>query len=846
MITRIPFTVSARTARLIGRENVATAKGAIIELVKNGYDADSRYSIVYINNNFSELRESIEQTYFDDLLLRGCDETLLNRIYSKADNKYMLNNTASNIDIQEFRMFQKKQCELFIVDCGEGMTRQIIESCWMTIGTDNKAFNYITAHKRIKAGAKGIGRFALDKLGDTCEMVTIYDPNVHTDVDAEGNSSGFNGNRWIVNWGDFDGDNKTINDVNASLEGLNISYMDCIEASGLPTSITSLLKDLNATHGTILKISNLRDTWEEENVTQLYDDLGVLVPPTENDDYAIVLRESLNPEKYGLVESAFCDDYDYKIEAHADDNQRVSITVYRREYDVERISPSFFARDNQKKTNFTKEVFLRGYWTTERTFSELIPGFKAVDINNVFNQIGPFDMTFYFLKRGATKQDIERFCYKQCAYGLRSDWLNKFGGIKLFRDGFRVRPYGERNDSAFDWLGLGARKQKSPAGVAKAGGGYKVEVENVAGSIRISRLTNLNFDDKSSREGLQENQAFRVFKQLIQGIIAIFEDDRACIARELEEDDNMRNGAARNNKAAKILVEKILSDQKYSQTANLNAEQAYQFTLLASLTQQQSQEIEKLHEEQHVLRALASSGLMLASFSHDLSKLNDSMNNRYEKIKSLFLTKLAANAFEGVEERKNPFLLLDKAMKTDQKMQNWLNFSTGIIKKDKRKRKNINLQAYFKSLRATRKPVFDPRAIALNITGVEDLTVRAFEIDFDSIFYNLFSNSVEAFTRMREDRPRCINVKFSETKDGIICDYKDNGPGLSPDILNPDDIMQPLFTTKRNRITGEEIGTGLGMWIVKLIADDNDASLHITSPVEGFGLRLSFPRKYKI
>lgn len=677
-------------------------------------------------------------------------------------------------------------------------------------------------------------------------MVTIYDPNVHTDVDAEGNSSGFNGYRWIVNWGDFDGDNKTINDVNASLEGLNISYMDCIEASGLPTSITSLLKDLNATHGTILKISNLRDTWEEENVTQLYDDLGVLVPPTENDDYAIVLRESLNPEKYGLVESAFCDDYDYKIEAHADDNQRVSITVYRREYDVERISPSFFARDNQKKTNFTKEVFLRGYWTTERTFSELIPGFKAVDINNVFNQIGPFDMTFYFLKRGATKQDIERFCYKQCAYGLRSDWLNKFGGIKLFRDGFRVRPYGERNDSAFDWLGLGARKQKSPAGVAKAGGGYKVEVENVAGSIRISRLTNLNFDDKSSREGLQENQAFRVFKQLIQGIIAIFEDDRACIARELEEDDNMRNGAARNNKAAKILVEKILSDQKYSQTANLNAEQAYQFTLLASLTQQQSQEIEKLHEEQHVLRALASSGLMLASFSHDLSKLNDSMNNRYEKIKSLFLTKLAANAFEGVEERKNPFLLLDKAMKTDQKMQNWLNFSTGIIKKDKRKRKNINLQAYFKSLRATWKPVFDPRAIALNITGVEDLTVRAFEIDFDSIFYNLFSNSVEAFTRMREDRPRCINVKFSETKDGIICDYKDNGPGLSPDILNPDDIMQPLFTTKRNRITGEEIGTGLGMWIVKLIADDNDASLHITSPVEGFGLRLSFPRKYKI
>jgi len=52
MLTRIPFKVSARTASLIGRENVATSKGAIIELVKNGYDADSRYCIVLIDNKY--------------------------------------------------------------------------------------------------------------------------------------------------------------------------------------------------------------------------------------------------------------------------------------------------------------------------------------------------------------------------------------------------------------------------------------------------------------------------------------------------------------------------------------------------------------------------------------------------------------------------------------------------------------------------------------------------------------------------------------------------------------------------------------------------------------------------
>jgi hypothetical protein len=46
---KVPFTVSARTARLIGRENVANAEGALIELVKNCYDADSTYSIVLID-----------------------------------------------------------------------------------------------------------------------------------------------------------------------------------------------------------------------------------------------------------------------------------------------------------------------------------------------------------------------------------------------------------------------------------------------------------------------------------------------------------------------------------------------------------------------------------------------------------------------------------------------------------------------------------------------------------------------------------------------------------------------------------------------------------------------------
>lgn len=54
------------------------------------------------------------------------------------------------------------------------MTGDIIRNYWMTIGTDNKHSNFVSHGGRVKAGAKGIGRFALDKLGEHCEMLTFF------------------------------------------------------------------------------------------------------------------------------------------------------------------------------------------------------------------------------------------------------------------------------------------------------------------------------------------------------------------------------------------------------------------------------------------------------------------------------------------------------------------------------------------------------------------------------------------------------------------------------------------------------------------------------------------------
>jgi hypothetical protein len=734
---KIPFKVSARTARLIGRENIASSKGAIIELVKNGYDADSKVSIVYFNNKYSTLLNEVTDQYLEELVSLGIEEAEILNLYerdSENENVYILKKDIAEDDKKRFRSKISEFNSLYIIDAGEGMTQSIIRDYWMTIGTDNKANDVFTKSGRVKAGAKGIGRFALDKLGGACEMTTIFNPNVHDpDVDIDGNETDFSGYKWRVNWEDFEGASKTIDKVNAELLGIHShSLIEEIKAQTPELDLSKVNLEKNTRHGTILKISNLRDNWEDYYVEQVFSDLEVLVPPKEVGEFEIYLFSSLNPNKYGEVAGSICDDYDYKLVAKADEHQNISITVYREEYDIKLIPNRFFERESMQKKPYRKEDFSKGFWKKETTFSQILSGFKERDDDNTFENIGVFTFTFYFLKRTFSSDDAQRFFYKSFMSNNRKDWLNKFGGIKLFRDNFRVRPYGEVKDVAFDWLGLGNRKANSPAGVAKADGGYRVEPENVAGAVKISRLTNVNFEDKSSREGLQNNKTFEVFKQLLAGIINVFEEDRAFIAREMDAFDEDIHGAERNRKKAEELARKIVAEsrerkrQKEEHAQDASSQSGFEFEqederekeILAIEIERKEEQIEKLKEEQKILRGLASSGIVLASLSHDLSKLNDVLSSRTDKLKALILERIQEEDYENTEKRKNPFHQIERIKTQDIKLQNWLNFSLGATRKDKRTRKRVLLKNYFNQFKDDWAIILNERGILLDINRI--------------------------------------------------------------------------------------------------------------------------------
>ncbi len=173
------------------------------------------------------------------------------------------------------------------------------------------------------------------------------------------------------------------------------------------------------------------------------------------------------------------------------------------------------------------------------------------------------------MKQASNQRDIEAYFLKTINSENRKHWLKINSGVKVFRDNFRVRPYGEQDSASWDWLGLGNRVALSPAAVSRKGY-WKVSPQNIAGVINISRVHNPHFQDKSSREGLQESDALLKFQEIIKRLIKIFEDDRSSVYSEFRKyrDDNTvvpakEDVSNQERRKADLIADKMFKEYKH-------------------------------------------------------------------------------------------------------------------------------------------------------------------------------------------------------------------------------------------------------------------------------------------
>ena len=822
----LTFKVSAKTARLLGRENASNAEGSIAELIKNTYDADATICLICFLPAYLRAPEVISSEEFKYLLSK--DERIQEAYDLKNSEHAVLRNTDTKNQGIADELIQNL-INLWIIDNGTGMSAEIVEECWMVIGTNDKEKNVMSNQGRARTGAKGIGRFALDRLGNRC---TLYSSSCHNGITQS--------IKWDVDWSDFDGSGKVLDDISATLDEQAQPLSQILEfIKDFPELSDMLNSSLGTTSnwqtGTAIQVALLRDSWTRQEIARLHKTLGALIPPLEQKELNLFLYEASNPKSYGVISSQILDDYDYKLEAEITQHDRVEFDLYRHELDYFNIDQDLFSLDEMRNPPFDESSFRKRKISYCKEIKELFPSKKENFFRKV-QELGPFKINLLFYKKGnPSRRDTEIYPYRSFQPGPRKAWLEEFGGIRIYRDNFAVRPYGEIDGRAFDWLALGHRVATSP--VAASRKGWSVSPQNLAGTVTISRRLNAKLYDQTNREGIIENEHFGIFREIILKVIEEFEDDRSYILFNLNELYKRKNKTEEAKEKGAITAKRVVRSPE--KATPQDAKQ------LAKAFVAQQEEIKELKDEQTMLRALATLGTVLVSFSHEMGQLQNTMGSRSRVLADILSSYISPDELIGVGGPFNPYTILEEWEEDDQRVKQWFTFALSSVKADKRRRKKVSLREHLERTEFIWKGFLEPRETTLLIEFEDEATnpeILAFEIDLDSIFNNLILNSVEALLSPQHIGHREIVITVKIVESDVQIEYRDNGPGLHPSIKDPAHIFRFAVTTKLAP-NGEADGTGLGMWILAAVVQSYGGAFkaYRSHNQKGFRMHLNLP-----
>ena len=842
MINSIEFQVSAKTARLIGRENISDADGAILELVKNGYDADAECVFIKYINPYNNIPEKI--TLSDLKEKWGDAANLVENYYVIESGQYTIKKDLTSEKINELEKIVMSLSKIIIIDNGCGMTQEILKTSWMNIGTNDKEVNiYSKKKKRVKTGAKGIGRFALDKLSLQTKVIT---KNINDDIIE-----------WSINWSQFDNVN-LLSQVKAKLEIIDGKFSPIVE--NLLQVDYSSVKDYNWATGTAIILTPIREFWNQKLYLKVNNSLQNLNPLGSVDKFDVIVKNEQYPSLDCINESQGIDreSYDYKINAEFDGSDKVILILDRNEintklksiiieytetdkeeYDLNEFwNSEVFKKDKYNRSDFNSTVKF------EYSLKEILPKLKEEDIKK-FSSIGKFSMTVFYLKSVKMGNSVELI--RDFKSGKRKKLLNVFSGVKIYRDSFKVRPYGD--EGAFkDWIKLSERMLKSPAAASHEKGNWRVAPNQVIGSVSISRLENIKLEDTANREGMNLNEEYYSFIRLIQGIFEKFESDRQYPLREYAI--WLRQKTKAHTDKVQEIYEQVMR-QRESQKINMDYEDKTddneentddneersneEYTaedykdVIYSIGKQRQNEM----TTQQLLMLLSSAGVMAQTFSHEISRIDSDLGSRGQHLRVAVNRILDNQPYNGDEDF-NPYIIINELDQTDKLLADWVTLIMDSVQKDNFYSQEVKMSIFLQSLKNKWMPLLDKKYINMDIECSNDILEAFPLVDLHLLLNNFILNS--AYFLEEKDGDRNILIKVYYDDDNLYLDMKNNGPSLDEKYKqNPNEIFNATISSK-------EKGTGLGLWIAREAVIRNYGNIR-TIPIEdGFMLRASWKK----
>lgn len=656
----IHFKVDSALLFQLGEQLVAKRSVALAELVKNAYDADAT-----------------------EVLIRLEEVT-------------------------------KPGGRIVVEDNGVGMTFDVVQRAWMTIGTPEKIDNPVSrVYSRPRTGDKGVGRFAARRLANQLRLRTIAQSETEK-VYRERVEVDFN-------WAKFKRGQK-VDDIPSEFRRKKV-------AADEPC-------------GTILELLDARDVWSEDDVRELQKELAGLFSPFPDK----TINGPLGEDSTG--------DPGFSIKL---------ITEEFEEYSG-RLEERFLESSYAKLEGW---LGLKGFPEYELTFRDEKKSVVFKPRGRSFKKPGPlhFEIHYYVYKK-------DYFAGLEFTVAEAREVGREQGGVRIFFNKFNVPPYGNPGD---DWLDIDRDRAGRLTGLPPVLRDLGLDVERpmlllpgnnqLFGGVFLSRERNPDLQMTLNRERLMENDAFLELREFVRlGIDWL----TVLHARRVEEKARILVETQPLAKPAKLVAS--AREQLEKADAQIRKEERAQIIQALKL----AEETFAIKEEEHIselsmLRVLASTGTMIVVFDHQLMGILNGLRESHENLQK-FLSKVPADdrhAFGQVAERL-------KAWIEDAEHQGEL---LGLLlgKGSRSRRRRFAIRPEVASIESSFKNYMEEMGIEF-INDVE-AGIRVppmFECELMAVLMNLMTNALKA---VREQGVKRIGVSAIRNKDGVRIRFCDSGIG---------------------------------------------------------------------
>jgi len=701
----------------IGRDLIQDSYAAIVELVKNAYDADSK---------------SVE-------------------IHFKATEKPSENISGN----------PEKRIEITVRDYGHGMSQDTVINKWMVPSTPDKLERRTSPDGRIMQGRKGIGRYAASMLGSTLLLETVSEDAEKTTV--------------LVDWRDFE----------------KSEYLDDVE----------ILVESHSTkepHGTTLTIEGGQDyykEWDKNQFIKLNFELKKLISPVQNSidktaqDFQIHLKISGFADFEDIEETIapypIFDLFDYKISGKIESNGKGTLTYAL-----------------QKARNTVDEVI---------SF-------------NLGEPTGCGDLIFDIRVYDREKESIEQLIHRGLKDNngnyvgklLARQILNDSNGIGVYRNGFRIRPLG---DPEFDWLKLNEKRIQKPA--------QKIGSNQVIGYVLIGSEEESDLIEKSARDGLRDNNAYKQLQKITNDVIKELEIRRFSFRRKV--------GLSKPALKVEKELNRILSFDNLKQTVHkkliaggMNEKSAEEvIELISKEEEEKSQTVEEIRQAIATYQGQATLGKIMNVVLHEGRRPLNYFRNEIPRIDRFIRKYKETNDFEHIETIESI---------AHNTVSNAKTFSDLFLRLDRLAmgkrpaKRQLSIENEISNCFAIFRQQMEDKSIKFDISG--SAIIEAWQQDIAAIFTNLIENSIFWLSEKNTDiRHIMVNI-FSEGNTLSHIDFRDTGPGIEPYLIEDNLIFEPQFSTKPG-------GTGIGLAIAGEAAERNGLKLTALESTTGAYFRLS-------